>query len=521
MEIKKVEPLQTTVRDIESGALKNVKPKDADLALKVYELDVTEAEMGAVNHRKLVRKIDLRLIPIMMAAITLFTMDKATLSYSSIMGIQHDAHLTPNEYSWLGSIFSLGYMFANFPCALIIQKVPLSKWVVITMSIWGVLLASMAAGKNYGSLFAIRLLLGIFEASITPVFVIMTGMWYTRAEQAARLGLWYSGVGLATIIGSPIAWALDSPSASTGSLSSWQLLYVVFGAITIALAICFYFIVPDSQLSAKFLTPAERVVAVNRIRVNQQGIGNRKFKAYQAIEVLKDPRTYLYFAFQFIANIGYGAVGTFGSLMLVSLGFESRKALIMTMPHGATTWAGVVVICYFASKMNDRTLWAGVSALFGIVFGACLYGLDNNKWGSVIAFYFQQVFVAAYILNFSLVSANTAGHTKKVLTNCILLLGSTSGSMTGPQITKNASVFGLNNTIIFAHEFIQDPTYEKVKLMMMLAPTICLLILACIRLINIFENRRRDKLQMRDEHLANSEFLDLTDGENKEFRYQM
>lgn len=73
--------------------------------------------------------------------------------------------------------------------------------------------------------------------------------------------------------------------------------------------------------------------------------------------------------------------------MLVSLGFESRKALIMTMPRGATTWAGVVIICYFASKMNDRTLWAGVSALFGIIFGACLYGLDNNKWGSVIAFY--------------------------------------------------------------------------------------------------------------------------------------
>jgi MFS transporter, ACS family, allantoate permease len=104
----------------------------------------------------------------MMAAITLFTMDKATLSYSSIMGIQHDAHLTPNEYSWLGSIFSLGYMFANFPCALIIQKVPLSKWVVITMSIWGVLLASMAAGKNYGSLFAIRLLLGYLPPSSSP-----------------------------------------------------------------------------------------------------------------------------------------------------------------------------------------------------------------------------------------------------------------------------------------------------------------------------------------------------------------
>lgn len=215
----------------------------------------------------------------------------------------------------------------------------------------------------------------------------MTGMWYTRKEQASRLGLWYSGIGLATIIGSPIAWGLDSPSASTGSLSNWQLLYVVFGALTVFLALVFFFTVPDSQITAKFLTPAERVAAINRIRVNQQGIGNRKFKLYQAIEVLTDPRTYLYFALQFVLNIGFGAVGTFGSLMLVSLGFTSRQALIMTMPHGATELVGIVVACYLASKTNDRTLWSGVTAVIGVISGTCLYGLENNKWGSVVAFY--------------------------------------------------------------------------------------------------------------------------------------
>ena len=96
----------------------------------------------------------------MFIAITLFTLDKSTLSYSSIMGIKKDNHLTSDQYAWLGSIFSLGYLFANFPCALIIQKVPLSKWVVTTMSIWGMMLALMAACKNWGGLFAVRLLLG-------------------------------------------------------------------------------------------------------------------------------------------------------------------------------------------------------------------------------------------------------------------------------------------------------------------------------------------------------------------------
>lgn len=215
----------------------------------------------------------------------------------------------------------------------------------------------------------------------------MTGMWYTRKEQAARLGIWYSGVGLATIIGSPIAWALDSPRASTGVLESWQLLYVVFGAITVAVAASFFFLVPDSPLNARFLSPAEKVAAIQRIRVNQQGIGSPHFKLYQAVELVKDPRTYLYFALQFIANIGYGAVGTFGSLLIVSLGFDSRRALIITMPHGATTLVGVLGACYLATRMNDRTLWAGIASLFGLVFGACLYSVQHDKWAALISFY--------------------------------------------------------------------------------------------------------------------------------------
>jgi len=59
--------------------------------------------------------------------LTIFTLDKSTLLYSSIMGINKDDHLTSNEYAWLGSIFSPGYLFANFPCALISQNVLLSK----------------------------------------------------------------------------------------------------------------------------------------------------------------------------------------------------------------------------------------------------------------------------------------------------------------------------------------------------------------------------------------------------------
>ena len=117
---------------------------------------------------------------------------------------------------------------------------------------------------------------------------------------------------MATILGAAVAYGIDAHK-KTGALSSWRFLYVIAGAPTIFVAIVVFIVVPDSQLSAKFLSPPQRLVAVERLRDNQQGIGNRKFKRYQVLEMLKDPRTYLYFLIQFIANIGWGAMSTFVS----------------------------------------------------------------------------------------------------------------------------------------------------------------------------------------------------------------
>lgn len=102
----------------------------------------------------------------MFTAILLFSFDKATFGYSSVMGIRKDAHLSSGEYAWLGSIFSLGYLVSNLPCAIMIQKAPLSRWIVVMMSIWGVVLALMSMGRNFGDLFAIRLLLGCVQKNI-------------------------------------------------------------------------------------------------------------------------------------------------------------------------------------------------------------------------------------------------------------------------------------------------------------------------------------------------------------------
>jgi ACS family allantoate permease-like MFS transporter len=89
--------------------------------------------------------------------------------------------------------------------------------------------------------------------------------------------------------------------------------------LTIVLGFIFLWIVPDSQLNARWLSKPDRVLAIARVRVNQQGIGNKHFKWYQAKEALLDPMTWAFFSFALIANIPNGGITNFFSQLVCSL----------------------------------------------------------------------------------------------------------------------------------------------------------------------------------------------------------
>lgn len=91
--------------------------KDADEALfflKNHPRPVEIAEAGSailedpVQLKKLVRKIDLTIAPLLAAVYFLQFLDKTTLSYTAVMGIRTDTHLKGQDYSDLSMLFYIG-----------------------------------------------------------------------------------------------------------------------------------------------------------------------------------------------------------------------------------------------------------------------------------------------------------------------------------------------------------------------------------------------------------------------------
>ena len=75
--------------------------------------------------------------------------------------------------SWLGTILYMGVLVGEYPTNLLLQKLPVAKYLAVNVFCWGAVIACSAAATNFAGLMTVRFLLGIFEACVQPAFIIM------------------------------------------------------------------------------------------------------------------------------------------------------------------------------------------------------------------------------------------------------------------------------------------------------------------------------------------------------------
>lgn len=74
-----------------------------------------ETILSSAELAKLVRKVDLRLMPIMVASNTLQYINKVMLNYANVMGLQKDTGLHGDQFTWLATAFFISFAIAQIP----------------------------------------------------------------------------------------------------------------------------------------------------------------------------------------------------------------------------------------------------------------------------------------------------------------------------------------------------------------------------------------------------------------------
>lgn len=491
-----------------TGKTIQIMANDVDDAM-AYADETKDVTLDPVFERKLVRKIDWMLLPVVGCLMSCQLMDKTTNSYAALMNMKVDLNMTAKEYTWVGSSFYLGYLVFQYPANLTLQRFPLSKTLGTVVITWGCILMLHAATSNSAGFLALRVLLGSLECFMNPAYILLTTQWWKKEEHFMRSCIWVGIQGCGTLLGAGIAHGLYIYRGSTGHIfASWRLFYIITGLITISVGILSIVHVPDIPTKAWFLSDYEKKYVVQRIRNNQQGFGNHHLKKGQVVEAFTDVTAWIFFIYGMSYAIPNGGFTNFGSILLnEDFGFSSAQSLLMNMPGGGIDVIVPPLVAWITTKyLKGQRLIACIVVNCICIVGMCLLNFTDHRGSKLAGYYSFYMATASLACMASIVSSNVAGSSKKVTISTIYFIGYCVGNIVGPQTFTTAPYVGAKTAMLVCFA----------------VGTGCLTSLYIIyRKRNMQKEAHRKKLGLDYVVPENVEFADLTDKENPEFRYSL
>ncbi|EWY83291.1 hypothetical protein FOYG_13129 [Fusarium oxysporum NRRL 32931] len=453
-------------------------------------------------------KLDLILLPLMACTYVLNYMDKVALSEASIFGIKEDLNLVGQQYSWSSSIFYLGYLVWQYPSSLLMQKLPIGRYFGVMIFLWGLTACTTAFTKDFATLCVNRVFLGVFESCMSPILTILISQYWTREEQPLRTSLWWSASAVGAFMADAITYGLSGKDHSGSKYAVWQVIYLVFGPMTMFWGVVVFFGVPASPLTAWFFSKRERDIATDRVLKNHTGIKNTEYKWNQVRECLMDPQPWILAIHAFLQCLQGGGLTSFSKIVLTqTLGYSSRQATLMGMPSNTIHLVSVVFAGWVCTRFKNTRCYVMIATNVIVLIGAVL--VDNlpqsNHKGRLASFYIIYVNTVPFGLGMSMLSSNIAGFAKKSTASVMMFLGYCLGQFTGPQffITHEAPKF----------QTAFKGFYSSVSAMIGLE----IILLIYIK----YQNHRRGRREVQEICNVNisRDDLDLTDWQQGSFRY--
>lgn len=347
---------------------KTVDPENIDLKVATAQLD--DAEIFLQNHgiphsqlqellsdedalKKLRRKVDFTLMPLLCGTYLLQYIDKQALGYSAVFDLLTDTNMSSEQYSWMASIFYFAYLVAEWPASYLAQRLPTGKIVSAFVLSWGTILVCTCACQNFAGLAVCRFLLGVFEAVITPAFMLIVSQWYTREEAPSRAGLFYCFNGIGSMVGGVLFYGVGQAQG----WNVWRIIYVLCGGMTIVWGVVLYFFLPDNIMAAKAFTVEQRAMLIARSSKNQTGVFSKKIKTDQIKEVFVDPQVWLLFWFTLLNEVINGGIANFSKLIVKGFTHSALLTTVYGIPYGACTAIFMFTGPFLAGRIkNFRTI---------------------------------------------------------------------------------------------------------------------------------------------------------------------
>lgn len=113
-------------------------------------------------------------------------------------------------------------------------------------------------------------------------------------------------------------------------------------------------------MRAHCFSEEDKKLMVERVRTNQTGLQNKKFRKEQAFEALKDPQTWCYCLIQICTTLPTSGLGAFYNIIIRDLGFTVLQTQLLAMVLGAFIICVLMSSTWIVNKTGQNLMTIGI-----------------------------------------------------------------------------------------------------------------------------------------------------------------
>ncbi|KAB8214648.1 major facilitator superfamily domain-containing protein [Aspergillus novoparasiticus] len=345
--------------DIDSkSSSSHVESAAKPLSPEVIQFEGLSDEEASKLERRLVRKIDLHLIPALFLLFIFNILDRSNIANARLGGLQEDLGLSDTQYQTAVALMFVGYLLGQVPSNIILTRVKPSRYIPAAIFVWGGISICMAATKNYAGILCVRIFLGFAESPFFPGALLLMSSWYKACELAVRVAIVYCGNTVANGFGGMLAAGILSGLDGKGGLAGWRWLFIIEGAGTMVAGMLAVVLLPDFPRSGqrKWLTEQEQRFAEWRLAVATNNEVDENGSIKQGLkDAVTDPKVWALVLIQ-ICQLTSQTWTYFFPSIVETLGFGKIVTLLITAPVYVFGFISALGNSFIANRTNCRAI---------------------------------------------------------------------------------------------------------------------------------------------------------------------
>ena len=223
-----------------------------------------------------------RIVPLLFALWLLAWVDRANVSFAKLQMLS-DLRFSEAVYGFGAGLFFLGYVIFGVPSTLLQQRLGARRSIAAIAVGWGTTSIAMSFVHGPMLFYALRFLLGVFEAGFYPGVILYFTYWFPAKRRTRNFSIFHSAAICSTVVVGLTGAAVLEHMSGHLSVEGWRWMFILQAAPTLLLGCVAVFVLPDRPATARWLSSEQKSLIESDLAREKRQMGHREERPWASL----------------------------------------------------------------------------------------------------------------------------------------------------------------------------------------------------------------------------------------------